>query len=59
MNLVSYIKDTVSELKAVTWPTREQTIQLTIIVIAISAVVAAYVGALDFVFTNLLTILLK
>ncbi|OGD09417.1 preprotein translocase subunit SecE [Candidatus Amesbacteria bacterium RIFOXYB1_FULL_44_23] len=54
MNLVSYFKDTVSELKLVTWPTRQQTINLTIIVLGISLFVGAYVGGLDFVFTNLL-----
>jgi preprotein translocase subunit SecE len=54
MNVVTYLKETVSELKLVRWPTRQETINLTLIVIAISVFVGAYVGGLDFVFTNLL-----
>ena len=59
MTLLTYFQDTVSELKQVRWPTRETTLKLTIIVIVISVVVAAYIGALDFLFTNLLTTLIK
>jgi preprotein translocase subunit SecE len=54
MNLITYIRETISELKLVRWPTRQETIDLTIIVLAISVLVGAYVGGLDFVFTNVL-----
>ncbi len=54
MNLVTYLKDTVAELKLVRWPTRRETVNLTLIVIFISVVVGAYVGGLDFIFTNIL-----
>ncbi len=54
MNVITYLKETVSELKLVRWPTRQETINLTLIVIAISVFVGAYVGGLDFVFTNIL-----
>ena len=54
MNPVTYIKDTVAELKLVTWPTGKQTLNLNIIVLGISVFVGIYVGGLDFVFTNLL-----
>jgi len=59
MNLAAYFKDTLEELKQVTWPTRQATIKLTIIVIGISLGVAVYIGSLDFLFTNLLTYILK
>lgn len=59
MNLVSYFKDTLAELKEVSWPSRQATVKLTLIVIAISIGVAAYVGSLDFLFTNLLTTIVK
>lgn len=54
MNPISYLKDTIAELKAVRWPTRQQTLRLTVIVIAISIVVGAYVGGLDLLFTSVL-----
>jgi preprotein translocase subunit SecE len=48
---VQYLKDTQTELKHVSWPTRTQAIAFTIIVILISIAVAAYLGALDQLFT--------
>jgi len=57
MNVVTYLHDTVSELKLVRWPTRRETINLTLIVIAISVIVGAYVGGLDFLFTNVLKLI--
>lgn len=59
MKLVSYFKDTVTELKLVTWPSRQQTLKLTAIVIAISVFVGAYVGGLDYLFTSVLTLVFK
>jgi preprotein translocase subunit SecE len=48
-----------SELKKVTWPSREQTMKLTVIVVGISVGMALFIGGLDFVFTNLLTLIVK
>lgn len=59
MNPVSYIRETIVELKKVTWPSRQTTMKLTGIVIAISAIVAIYVGGLDYLFTNLLTLVVN
>lgn len=42
-----------AELKKVTWPTRQETVNYTLIVIAVSAAVAAFLGSLDFVLTFL------
>jgi preprotein translocase subunit SecE len=36
-----------SELRKVTWPTREETRNLTIVVIGITAVIGSALGALD------------
>jgi preprotein translocase subunit SecE len=57
MNPVTYIRQTIVELKLVRWPTRRETVNLTLIVIAISVVVGAYVGSLDYLFTNLLKLI--
>lgn len=59
MNPITYLRDTISELKQISWPTREQTLKLTLIVIAVSILVAVYIGALDFSFTTLLAKLVK
>ncbi|MDP2648923.1 MAG: preprotein translocase subunit SecE [bacterium] len=47
-----YLKDTRSELRHVAWPTRTQTLVYTILVTAISIVVALYLGLFDFLFTS-------
>ncbi len=59
MNPISYIRETVSELKKVTWPSRQATLKLTGIVLGISAIVGAYVGGLDYLLTNLLTLIVN
>ena len=59
MNPVSYLRETISELKLVRWPNRQETIRLTGLVIGISVFVGAFVGFLDFSFTNLLSLILK
>ncbi|HEY0068799.1 MAG TPA: preprotein translocase subunit SecE [Chloroflexia bacterium] len=41
------IRDIMSELRKVTWPTREETRNLTIVVIGITAVIGSALGALD------------
>ena len=54
MKITQYIKDTKAELKHVNWPTRAQAIGYTAIVIIFSIVVAALLGAFDFVFSGIL-----
>jgi preprotein translocase subunit SecE len=49
----SFLKEVQQELGKVVWPTRNQTIRLTGIVIAVSVVVAIYIGLLDAGFTKL------
>ncbi len=45
-----------SEMKHVSWPTRRQAVLYTILVVAISLVVAAYIGALDTLLLKLLNV---
>lgn len=52
--IIQYLKGVRLELSKVVWPKKEEIIKLTLIVFIISAVVAAYAGGLDFVFTKLL-----
>lgn len=53
MNPLAFFKQVKGELGRVIWPTREYTVQATLLVIVISLVVAAYVGGLDFIFTSI------
>ena len=52
MSFLQYLKDTRGELNHVAWPTRMQTIVYTILVIALSILVALYLGFFDYVFTT-------
>jgi preprotein translocase subunit SecE len=47
-----FIDEAWSELKKVSWPTREQTRNLTVLVFAISLVVGLYITVLDSVFST-------
>ena len=49
-----YFDEVWSELKKVSWPTREQVRNLTVLVFAISFVVGLYVTVLDVFFRGLL-----
>ena len=49
-----YIEESYSELKKVTWPTREQVRNLTVLVFVISAVIGVYIGVFDFLWTEVL-----
>lgn len=48
--LTQFISETRTEMKRVSWPTRKQTLNYTIVVIAISLVVALLLGAFDALF---------
>ena len=53
--IVRTFREVRSEMKKVVWPTREETIRLTIVVIGISAVIAAILFAADLVFISLVS----
>lgn len=56
--ITKFFKEVKGELKKVTWPKREETIKLTLIVVLISGIIALYVGSLDLVFTKLLELII-
>ncbi len=45
---VQFIQEIISELRKVVWPTREEVLRLTYVVIIISALVGATLGLLDY-----------
>ena len=52
--LTGYIKSSIEEMKKVSWPTKKETYNYTVLVIGISLGVAAFLGALDYIFSYLL-----
>jgi preprotein translocase subunit SecE len=54
MRLFDYIRDTKGEMKHVTWPTRNQVIGYTVIILLISVVLALYLGFFDYLFTQVI-----
>lgn len=58
-HVTKYFKATLMELKQVSWPTTKQSIVYTALVIFISALVALYVGAFDYLFSQLISLLIS
>jgi len=59
MNPVGFLREVKGELEKVTFPKRAEVIRLTVVVITISLLVGGYLGGLDFLFLNLLEIIIK
>jgi len=57
--LVQYLKDSKSELKKVSWLTRKDVTRHTILVVGISLGVAFFLGIFDFVFSALMSNIVK
>lgn len=48
--ITTFLKEVRQELKKVSWPSRQETIKYTLIVVGVSAAVAIFLGGLDFLF---------
>ena len=48
-----FFRDTISELRKVVWPTRQETTRLTLVVLAVCIVVGIILFAIDYGFTEL------
>ena len=56
---INYLKTSKTELKKVVWPNKKETTNYTLLVIGISLAVAVFLGALDYIFTIGLELLIK
>ncbi|OIO30436.1 preprotein translocase subunit SecE [Candidatus Nomurabacteria bacterium CG1_02_43_90] len=54
MQFIEYIKESKGELAHVSWPTRNQAIAFTLLVIILSVATSLYLGAFDTLFTTLI-----
>ncbi|HZQ29474.1 MAG TPA: preprotein translocase subunit SecE [Patescibacteria group bacterium] len=55
----SFFREVLEELRKVVWPTRNEVIRLTSVVIIVSLLVGLFLGGVDFVLTKLLSFLIK
>lgn len=54
-----YLKEVRSEMSKVIWPTREQTINLTGIVLVVMIAMSIFLGVLDYAFGGLIQLLIS
>lgn len=55
---ITFLRETYDELQKVKWPTRNEIIRLTVVVIFISFAIGLYIGGIDFILTKLMGALL-
>jgi preprotein translocase subunit SecE len=51
-SILDFFTSVVVESRKIDWPSREKTIRLTAIVIAVSLVIGVFIGGLDILFTK-------
>jgi preprotein translocase subunit SecE len=56
--LVQYFRETRAELRKVVWPTREEAVNLTVIVVATIFAMSVFLGFFDYLFTVLFRFLI-
>ena len=54
-----FAKDTLAELKRSTWPSRQETVRLTVIVVGVCAALALFLGLFDFGLTRLSSVVFR
>lgn len=59
INPARFLSEVKAELLKVTWPTKQEVIRLTIVVVVISVIVGTFIGGLDFIFTKAIGLILK
>ena len=56
---IKFLTDVRAELRKVTWPTREQTTKQTGVVLAMVAIMAFFLGAIDLGLSELVQLVIK
>lgn len=57
--LFSYFRESFQELNKVSWPTKNQAVRITAIVLIFSLVVAVFIALLDYLFTFLFQLIVN
>jgi len=55
---VVFLKEVQEELKKVVWPTRDEVIRLTFVVMLVSLIVGLFLGGIDFVLVKITQVLI-
>lgn len=55
---VQFYRETTAELRKVVWPTRDEAIRLTGIVVAVVVAMSIFLGAIDYALTQILRLIL-
>jgi len=58
-SIARYINESIEELRHVRWPTRQQAVRLSIIVLSFTVLSAAIFGIVDFLLSKLVVFLLS
>ena len=53
-----YFRETMGELRKVTWPTRQEATNLTIVVLIVISVMSIFLAVLDFIFSEFFLLIL-
>jgi len=56
--IVRFYRETMAELRKVTWPTRQEAINLTRVVVLVIVAVGLFLGVLDLLFARLFALIL-
>jgi len=56
-SVVRFFAEVFSELRKVTWPTRQVATRLTLLVIALSATIGVFLGLIDMLFARVLSVI--
>ena len=54
VKIIRFLKEVRIEIKRVNWPTKQETLRYTLIVVGVSVVIAAFLGGVDFTFRLIL-----
>ena len=55
----NYLADVWAEMRKVSWVQRKELFTTTLVVLVFSTIMAAFIGVFDFIFSHLLSIVLK
>jgi len=56
--IIAFLTDTVKEMKKVTWPSRDELRESTMIVLVVCGVIAAFIFGVDWVVSNIMKAIL-
>lgn len=57
--ITRYFKETIAELKKVSWPTRQEALNLTLIVVGFTIFMAVLLGLIDYIFARIFGLIIR